>query len=84
MDKKTDRTCYATLKNDVVTRMIREETRIGELCFPRRGKHRGGSLTGDSADGVAWSGSECMLFAKTVVRQTRMWTCNLSREEQGK
>lgn len=64
MDKQTDRTCSATLKNDAVTRMIREGTRMGELCFPRRGKHRGGSLTGNSADGVAWGGSECMLFAK--------------------
>ena len=38
---------------------------MGELCFPRRGNHHQcGTLTGSEADGVAWSGSECMLFAK--------------------
>ncbi|CAN0099118.1 unnamed protein product [Ectocarpus sp. 12 AP-2014] len=64
-NKSTDRTCYATMENDTVTAMIREGTRMGELCFPRRGNHqRCGRLTGNSADGVAWSGSECMLFAK--------------------
>ncbi|CAN0437442.1 unnamed protein product, partial [Hapterophycus canaliculatus] len=64
VDKQTDRTCSATFKNDAVTRMIREEARMGQLCFPRRVEDRGGSLTGNSADDVAWSGSECMLFAK--------------------
>ena len=64
VDDKTDKTCYSTMKNDAVTKMIREGTRIGELCFPGRGRHSGGVLTGDSADGVSWSGSECMHFAK--------------------
>ncbi|CBN80317.1 conserved unknown protein [Ectocarpus siliculosus] len=64
-NKRTDKTCYATLENDTVTAMIREGTRMGELCFPRRGNHlQYGTLTGKEADGVAWSGSECMLFAK--------------------
>ncbi|CAN0554191.1 unnamed protein product, partial [Ectocarpus sp. 12 AP-2014] len=39
-NKLTDRTCYATLENDTVTAMIREGTRMGELCFPRRGNHQ--------------------------------------------
>lgn len=64
VDKQTDRTCSATLENDAVTKMMREDTRMGELSFPRRGKRRGGELTGSSADGIAWGGSECMLFAK--------------------
>ena len=38
---------------------------MGELCFPHRSRGRqGGKLTGCRADGVEWSGSECMLFAK--------------------
>lgn len=64
VDKSTDKTCYATMKNDAVTKMIREGTRMGELLFPHRGKQPGGRLVGNSADGVAWSGSKCMLFAK--------------------
>ncbi|CAN0261029.1 unnamed protein product [Ectocarpus sp. 12 AP-2014] len=66
VDKKTGPNAYATMKNDDTTAMIREGTRMGELCFPRRPRSgsRGGKLTGCRADGVEWSGSECMFFAK--------------------
>lgn len=66
MDKlvdTADKTYSATLKNDEVTKMIRD-TRIGQLCFPRRGASEGGKLVGVTADGVPFTGSECMLFAK--------------------
>lgn len=42
--------------------MLRD-TRMGQLCFPSRHGHRGGTLTGSLA-GSRWGGSECMLFAK--------------------
>lgn len=51
------------MKNDNVTKMIRERTRMGQLCFPLRRGYGGGILTG-SLEGSQWGGSECMLFAK--------------------
>ena len=65
MDAKKGPKSYATMKHDDTTAMIRDGTTMGQLCFPRRNKkHKGGTFTGEYADGVTWSGSECMLFAK--------------------
>lgn len=51
------------MKCDTVIDAIRNTT-AGTFCFPTGKRKGGGKLVGGMADGVQWSGSNCMLFAK--------------------
>lgn len=58
-----DNCSRTTMENDVATKLI-SNTRMGEMCYPKRGCAPGGFLIGKEKDGVTFTGSQCMLFLK--------------------